>query len=204
MSGGVGIFFLLVSLIVAIILSLSITFLIARLAGIKEILWLEDAKRILRRIKDRIDAEDLPVEIDDIIALMGLLKGKISTSKVKLEEIQEVAKELNILFMIMRREISQLLKDIGASERIEVRTEDEAMSALSIEQFIRKCEDDSLSREEILRFPSEKGKKFFILRGEGITRFCMELRERNSVLRFLEAKNEFLSLIEKIEFRLHG
>lgn len=195
---------LLAGLIMAIALSLSITFLIARFAAVKEIPWLEDARRILAEIKERIEEEDLPLEIEDIGVLMGLLKGKVvSISKVKIEEIQEAAKELNILFMIMRREISQVLKDMNISG-IEVKTEDEDRSALSIGQFIRKCEEDNHSREEILKVSSEKGNEFFILRDEEIKRLCMELRERNSVTRFLEAKKEFLSLIEKIGSRLYG
>ncbi|MCX7792973.1 MAG: hypothetical protein N2257_00990 [Thermodesulfovibrionales bacterium] len=148
----------------------------------------------MKAIKERIENEDFPLDIKDLARLREFLNERILT------ELQESAKELNILFMIMKRELVPMLDTSGLIES----SEDELRRALSIEQFIIKCGEDSLSEEELLKIPSEKERQVFILRDDVLKRFCKELKEKNSVKRFLEAKRDFLSLIEKLVSKIDG
>lgn len=168
----------------AVGLSLLLTFLIIRIAAIKEIPGLKEARRLLKDLKARIEAEDLPLEIKDLTALEPL--------PLNLKELGDSLKELNILFMIMKREILLMVSDIN-----EV-SEDTGGNYLSIENLLERWAQGNLKEEEIIRLPVEDN-KFFVLRDKDLKRFCEQLMERNSVRRFIEAKKELLGLIEKIE-----
>ncbi len=180
---------IIISLLAAVGLSLLLTFLIVRFTGIKEIPGLKEAKRLLKDLKTRIETEDLPLEIKNFTALEAL--------PLNLKDIRESLKELNILFMIMKREILLMVPDIN-----EV-SEDKGGNYLSIETLLERWSQGNLKEEEIIRLPLKEN-KFFILRDKTLQRFCEQLMEKNSVLRFIEAKRELLKLIEKIESQIYG
>lgn len=169
--------------------SLLITFLIVRFAGIKEIPGLKEARRPLKDLKACIEAEDLPLEIKNLTALEAL--------PLNLKELRESLKELNILFMIMKREILLMVSDINEL------SEDVRDNYLSIEKLLEGWSQGNLKEEEIIKLPLEKN-KFFVLRDKDLRRFCEQLMEKNSVLRFIEAKKELIGLIEKIESQIYG
>ncbi|MFN3739409.1 MAG: hypothetical protein ACK4TF_01890 [Thermodesulfovibrionales bacterium] len=180
---------IIISLLAAIGLSLLLTFLIVRFTGIKEIPGLKEAKRVLKDLKACIEAEVLPLDIKNFTALEAL--------PLNLKEIRESLKELNILFIIMKREILLMVSDIN-----EV-SEDTNEDYLSIEKLLERWSQGNLKEEEIIRLPLEEN-KFFVLRDKDLKRFCEQLMEKNSVLRFIEAKKELLGLIEKIESQIYG
>ncbi len=173
----------------AVGVSLLLTFLIVRFTGIKEIPGLKEAKRLLKDLKARIEGEDLPLEIKDFTAL--------ETLPLNLKELGESLKELNILFMIMKREILLMVSDIN-----EV-SEDTWDNYLSIEKLLEGWSQGNLKEEEIIKLPLEEN-KFFVLRDKDLRKFCEQLMEKNSVLRFIEAKKELLGLIKKIESQFYG
>lgn len=186
---------MMISLMAAIGVSLLITFLIVRFAGIKEIPGLKEARRLLKDLKACIEAEDLPLEIKDFTVLEALPLKNI------IKDIKESLKELNILFMIMKREILLMVSDIN--EVSEKGTSDVQGNYLSIERLLERWSQGNLKEEEIIRLPLEEN-KFFVLRDKDLKRFCEQLMEKNSVLKFIEAKKELLGLIEKIESQIYG
>jgi hypothetical protein len=115
----------------------------------------------------------------------------LPTKGVK-DELAEAIKELNILFMIMRRELSLLVSSL----RLEtVESED----SVSIEGLLDMFGKGLLGQNVIVRLPFEGGYGNVILSGEDLKRFCEELRDMNSVRRFLELKRHIIKLINDME-----
>lgn len=182
------VFFIFV-LFINIALSIIITFLIIRYAGIKEAGGLKEAKELIEYIKSMLLSGVFPIELKNI-HFHGLPARGVK------DRLAEAIKELNILFMIMRRELSLLV----ASLRLETVESEESVS---IEELLDMFGKGLLGQNVIVRLPFEGGYGNVILSGEDLKRFCEEIRDMNSVRRFLELKRHIIKLINDMESKFY-
>ncbi len=190
MSGLKEVVFLIFVLFANIALSIIITFFIVRYAGKKEAGGLKESMELLEHIKSMLLSGVFPVELKNI-HFHGLLAKSIK------DELAEAIKELNILFMIMRRDLSLLVSSLRLGKM-------ESESSVSMEELLDGYEKGLHGENVIVRLPLEDGYSNVVLSGEDLKRFCEYLRDMNSLRRFLELKKHIIELINEMESKLHG